>query len=44
MARSDKPIRISGHARDQLTFRGGSKEEVTEAIRQNRGGQLISDG
>jgi hypothetical protein len=33
MARSDKPMRISGYARDQLTFRGGSKEEVIEAIR-----------
>jgi hypothetical protein len=29
----DKPIRLSGHARDQLTFRGGIEREVVETIR-----------
>ena len=28
-----KPIRISGHARGQLAFRGASEAEVLEAIR-----------
>ena len=27
-----KPIRLSGHARDQLAFRGGTTQEVVEAI------------
>jgi len=33
MPRADKPIRLSGHAGDQLRFRGGTKQEVLEAIR-----------
>ena len=28
-----KPIRLSGHARSQLNFRGVTEEEVIEAIR-----------
>ena len=28
-----KPIRLSGHARDQLWHRGTSEEEIGEAIR-----------
>ena len=28
-----KPIRLSGHARDQLLFRGASESEVIESIR-----------
>jgi len=27
-----KPIRLSGHAREQLSFRGTTEEEVIEAI------------
>ena len=33
MTRLDKPIRMSGHARDQLVFRGGTEQEVIETIR-----------
>ena len=33
MTRLDKPIRLSGHARDQLAFRGGIEQEVIETIR-----------
>ena len=33
MTHQDKPIRLSGHARDQLVFRGGTAQEVAEAIR-----------
>lgn len=29
----DKPIRLSGHARSQLRFRGATEEEVIDAIR-----------
>ncbi|MGE5894095.1 MAG: hypothetical protein ACM34I_08585 [bacterium] len=28
-----KPIRLSGHAREQLFFRGTTEEEITETIR-----------
>jgi len=28
-----KPIRLSGHAKEQLFFRGTTEEEVTETIR-----------
>ncbi len=28
-----KPIRLSGHAREQLIFRGATEEEVIETIR-----------
>jgi hypothetical protein len=28
-----KPIRLSGHAREQLRYRGVTEEEVVEAIR-----------
>ena len=28
-----KPIRLSGHARDNLRYRGATEEEVKEAIR-----------
>lgn len=28
-----KPIRLSGHARQQLRFRGATKQQVIEAIR-----------
>jgi hypothetical protein len=28
-----KPVRLSGHARQQLEFRGGIEEDVVEAIR-----------
>jgi hypothetical protein len=27
-----KPIRLSGHAKDQIMFRGASEEEIIEAI------------
>jgi len=33
MAQADKPIRLSGHARGQIFFRGGTEQEVVEAIR-----------
>ena len=33
MAQADKPIRLSGHARGQIFFRGGTEREVVEAIR-----------
>lgn len=29
----DKPIRLSGHARQQLGFRGATEQEIVEAIR-----------
>ena len=32
MTRLDKPIRLSGHARGQLAFRGGTEQEVIETI------------
>jgi hypothetical protein len=32
VTRPDKPIHLSGHARDQLTFRGGTEQEVIETI------------
>lgn len=31
-----KPIRLSRHAQEQLTFRGVSKGEIEETIRQSR--------
>ena len=33
MPRADKPIRLSGHAGEQLRFRGGTEQEVIETIR-----------
>jgi hypothetical protein len=33
MTETIKPIRLSGHARQQLGFRGASEQEVIEAIR-----------
>jgi hypothetical protein len=30
--KNDKPIRLSGHASQQLRFRGASEEEIVEAI------------
>ena len=30
--RSNKSIRLSGHSRDQLAFRGATEREVVEAI------------
>jgi hypothetical protein len=33
LAQAEKPIRLSGHARDQLFFRGGTEQEVVEVIR-----------
>lgn len=32
MARPNKPIRLSGHAKDQLAFRGATEQEVVAAI------------
>ena len=32
MTRLDKPIRLSGHARNQLGFRGATEQEVIETI------------
>jgi len=32
MIRTNKPIRLSGHARDQLAFRGATAPEVITAI------------
>ncbi len=34
MAESGKPIRLSGHAREQMVHRGASEQEVREAIRE----------
>ena len=34
MLESQKPIRLSGHARDQIRFRGATEAEVVEAIRR----------
>lgn len=31
-----KPIRLSGHAREQLPFRGTTEQEVVEAIRTEK--------
>jgi len=31
-----KPIRLSGHAKDRLVFRGTSEEEVIEAIKTSK--------
>lgn len=33
MARISKPILLSGHARDQIRFRGTNEEEIVDAIR-----------
>ncbi len=33
MAQQEKPIRLSGHARSQLGFRGATEQEIIEAIR-----------
>ncbi len=33
MTRLDKLIRLSGHARGQLAFRGGTEQEIIETIR-----------
>ena len=33
MAQQEKPIRLSGHARNQLGFRGATEQEIIEAIR-----------
>jgi hypothetical protein len=33
MAQANKPICLSGHARGQLFFRGGTEQDVVEAIR-----------
>jgi hypothetical protein len=33
MVRSDKPVRLSGHAEKQLRSRGATMPEVVEAIR-----------
>jgi len=33
MVRTEKPIRLSGHARQQLGFRGASEQDVIESIR-----------
>lgn len=38
MADSAKPIRISGHAREQMARRGASETEVREAIRDGHWG------
>lgn len=32
MQKTAKPIRLSGHARQQLQFRGASEQEVVQAI------------
>lgn len=34
MAESERPIRLSGHAREQMAHRGASEREVREAIRE----------
>jgi len=36
MPESSKPIRISGHAAQQMQFRGGTEIEVVDAIRSAR--------
>ena len=33
MGPAQKPIRLSGHATDQLRFRSGTEQEAVEAIR-----------
>ncbi len=30
---AEKPVRLTGHARQQLAFRGTSEQEIVEAIR-----------
>ena len=32
-----KPIRLSGHAKDQIIFRGTTEEEVIEAMKTSKG-------
>jgi hypothetical protein len=32
MTQLHKPVRLSGHARDQIAFRGGTAQEVAEAV------------
>lgn len=39
MAPTNKPIRISGHARQQMAHRGASEDDVTMAIRSGNWGQ-----
>ncbi|MGA2904715.1 MAG: hypothetical protein ABSD98_12850 [Candidatus Korobacteraceae bacterium] len=36
MPQVEKPIRLSGHARQQIEFRGAWEQEVVEAIRNER--------
>ena len=31
-----KPVRLSGHAKEQLVFRGTTEEEITETIRSSQ--------
>lgn len=33
MPKVDKPIRLSGHARQQIAFRGATEQEILETIR-----------
>ena len=33
MVGTEKPIRLSGHARQQLGFRGASEQDIIESIR-----------
>ena len=35
MPGSDKPIRLSNHARDQMTYRGTSESEIFQTIRDS---------
>jgi len=37
--RAGKPIRLSGHARKQLEFRGAAIQDVIEAVRTEQWGQ-----
>ena len=36
MSQPQKPVRLSGHARQRLTSRGVTEDEVAEAIRTSR--------
>ena len=38
-----KPIRLSGHANQQLSFRGATESEIVEAIRSETWGSADSE-
>ena len=40
MVGTEKPIRLSGHARQQLGFRGATEQDVNESIRTSTWGSV----